>query len=155
MTNFPLIRDLVVEIADFMRKLTEVKPWIVRGKEKPLSEGEYLQTPSELEEYKQYSMCINCLLCYAACPIYGLEPISSDPPRSRSRSDTTSTGATKALRSGSRSFPSTRGSGAAPSWENAPRSVRRTSDPAGAIQRYKLSAALASLKRLLTPWGAQ
>ncbi len=74
MTNFPLIRDLVVEIGDFMRKLTEVKPWIVRRKEKPLSEGEYLQTPSELDEYKQFSMCINCLLCYAACPIYGLEP---------------------------------------------------------------------------------
>ncbi len=27
-------------------------------------------------------------------------------------------------------------------------------DPAGAIQRYKLDAALASLKRFLLPWGA-
>ena len=23
--------------------------------------------------YKQYSMCINCLLCYSACPQYGLD----------------------------------------------------------------------------------
>ena len=38
-------------------------------------DGEYLQTPEELEEqYKQFSNCINCMLCYAACPIYGLEP---------------------------------------------------------------------------------
>src|SRR5499427_10402720 len=50
--NFPIIRDLVVEIGDFLRKLTRVKPWIVRHTEKPLSEGEYLQTPQELDEYK-------------------------------------------------------------------------------------------------------
>src|SRR5688572_32217678 len=49
--NFPVIRDLVVEIGDFMRKLASVKPWIVRRQEKPLSEGEYLQTPEELDDY--------------------------------------------------------------------------------------------------------
>jgi ferredoxin len=26
-----------------------------------------------LDTYKQFSMCINCLLCYAACPVYGLD----------------------------------------------------------------------------------
>src|SRR3989440_10636314 len=72
--NFPVIRDLVIEMGDFMRKLPQVKPWIVRKDEKPLAEGEYRQTPEQLDEYKQYSMCINCLLCYAACPVYGLEP---------------------------------------------------------------------------------
>jgi len=71
--NFPVIRDLIVDIGDFMRKLVRVKPWIVRQVEKPLTEGEYLQTPDELDEYKHYSMCINCMLCYAACPIYGLD----------------------------------------------------------------------------------
>ena len=39
--NFPVIRDLVVELGDFMGKLTRVKPWIVRQVEKPLSDGEY------------------------------------------------------------------------------------------------------------------
>ena len=29
--NFPVIRDLVVEIGDFMRKLTAVRPWIIRS----------------------------------------------------------------------------------------------------------------------------
>ena len=72
--NFPVVRDLVVEITDFMKKLVSVKPWIVRKDERPVSQGEYLQTPDELEEYKQYSMCINCMLCYSACPIYGLDP---------------------------------------------------------------------------------
>ena len=72
--NFPVIRDLVVDLGDFMQKLVRVKPWIVRAAEKPLASGEYLQSPEEMDEYKQYSMCINCMLCYAACPIYGLDP---------------------------------------------------------------------------------
>jgi fumarate reductase iron-sulfur subunit len=71
---FGVIRDLIVETGGFMEKVKRVKPWIIRDKEKPLSEGEYLQTPEELSEYKQYSMCINCMLCYAACPVVGLEP---------------------------------------------------------------------------------
>src|SRR5947209_9766592 len=64
LSNFPVIRDLVVEIGDFMRKLVEVKPWIVREEEQPLASGEYLQTPEQMDEYKQFSMCINCMLCY-------------------------------------------------------------------------------------------
>jgi fumarate reductase iron-sulfur subunit len=31
-----------------------------------------LQTPALLNVYKQYTQCINCLLCYAACPQTGL-----------------------------------------------------------------------------------
>src|SRR5712692_2514062 len=40
LANFPVIRDLVVEIGDFLRKLPKVKPWIVRDEDKPISEGE-------------------------------------------------------------------------------------------------------------------
>jgi len=72
--NFPVIRDLVVELGDFLVKLRAVKPWIVRDHEPPVEAGEFLQTPAELDEYKQFSMCINCMLCYSACPVYGLEP---------------------------------------------------------------------------------
>ena len=35
---------------------------------------EYLQTTSEMDKYYQQSLCINCTLCYAACPAYGLHP---------------------------------------------------------------------------------
>src|SRR3954467_9497260 len=41
--NFPVIRDLVVEIGDFMRKLERVKPWIIRDPDEPEPAGEYLQ----------------------------------------------------------------------------------------------------------------
>jgi fumarate reductase iron-sulfur subunit len=72
--HFPVIRDLVVDMTDFMDKLKEVKPWIIRRTEKPVEEGEYLQTPEEIDAYKQFSMCINCMLCYSACPVYGRDP---------------------------------------------------------------------------------
>ena len=74
LANFPVVRDLVIEMSDFMEKLNRVSPWIIPAEEKPVSEGEYLQTPDELEDYKPYSMCINCMLCYSACPVFGLEP---------------------------------------------------------------------------------
>src|SRR5207244_7103510 len=66
------IKDLVVNIDDFMEKLLKVKPWIIRDKQSPPEEGEYKQSGKELDRYAQFSSCINCLLCYAACPIYGL-----------------------------------------------------------------------------------
>ena len=37
--NFPVIRDLVVDIGDFMRKLVRVKPWIVRAVEEAAGGG--------------------------------------------------------------------------------------------------------------------
>jgi fumarate reductase iron-sulfur subunit len=73
LSNFPVVRDLVVELDDFLGKIQAVKPWIIRKEERPVEEGEYLQTPDQLAEFKQFSMCINCALCYSACPVYGPE----------------------------------------------------------------------------------
>ena len=69
LANFPVVRDLVVEMDGFMEKLKSVKPWIMRAKELAVEEGPYRQSPEQLEEFKQFSMCINCMLCYAACPV--------------------------------------------------------------------------------------
>jgi fumarate reductase iron-sulfur subunit len=74
LANFPIIRDLVVELEGFMEKLRSVRPWIIRAKEQAVEEGTFRQTPAELEEFKQFSMCINCMLCYSACPVVANEP---------------------------------------------------------------------------------
>jgi fumarate reductase iron-sulfur subunit len=74
LANFPIERDLVVVMDDFMEKLERVKPYIIREEDKPLSEGEHLQTPAQLKKFKQYTLCINCLCCYSACPQYALIP---------------------------------------------------------------------------------
>lgn len=70
--NFPIERDLIVDMDDFISKLTSVKPWIVPRDDRTVDDGEYLQTPAELAVFKQYTACINCMLCYSACPQYAL-----------------------------------------------------------------------------------
>jgi fumarate reductase iron-sulfur subunit len=70
LSGFPVERDLVVVLDDFMQKLVDIKPWIIREVEQPIEQGEYRQSPGQLVDFKQYSMCINCMLCYAACPVY-------------------------------------------------------------------------------------
>src|SRR6202035_2649216 len=40
--NFPVMRDLIVEITDFLEKLSKVKPWLIREDDKQ-PDGEYLQ----------------------------------------------------------------------------------------------------------------
>jgi len=63
LAGFPVERDLVIVLDDFMQKLQAIKPWIIRSTEQPLEQGEYRQTPAQLADFKQYSMCINCMLC--------------------------------------------------------------------------------------------
>ncbi|MDH3920387.1 MAG: 2Fe-2S iron-sulfur cluster-binding protein, partial [Rhodospirillales bacterium] len=74
LNNFPIERDLVTVTDDFMEKLESVKPYVIPKQERAVDEGPHLQTPAQLNTFKQYTMCINCLLCYAACPQYGLTP---------------------------------------------------------------------------------
>ncbi len=153
--NFPVIRDLIVDMGDFMRKLTTIKPWIVREEEKPLSEGEYRQSPEELDEYKQFSMCINCMLCYAACPVYGLEPKFIGPAAialaQRYNLDSRDEGAAERLEILSQH----EGIWGCTFVGDCTRVCPKNVDPAGAIQRYKLTAALQQLKSFFMPWAAR
>ena len=70
LAGFPVERDLVVNLDDFIDKLGAIQPWIIREEEQSLSDGEYRQSPGQLADFKQFTMCINCMLCYSACPVY-------------------------------------------------------------------------------------
>jgi fumarate reductase iron-sulfur subunit len=155
LSNFPLVRDLVIEIGDFLRKLPRVKPWIIRGEDKPVADGEYLQTPEQLDAYKQYSMCINCMLCYSACPVYGLDPDFIGPAAialaQRYNLDSRDQGAPDRLDL----LIHPDGIWGCTFVGECTRACPKDVDPAGAIQRYKLTAALQSIKALVLPRGAQ
>jgi fumarate reductase iron-sulfur subunit len=148
---FPVVRDLVVDIGDFMDKLNRMKPWIAREREKALSEGEYLQTPDQVDVYRQYSMCINCMLCYAACPIYGLEPEFIGPAAialaRRYALDTRDEGAGERLEILSGHDGVWMCTFVGECSEVCPKDV----DPARAIQEYKLDSALGWFRSLLFP----
>ncbi len=78
--HFPVERDLVTVIDDFIAKLTSVKPYLIpKDGAQTAKSGEYRQTPAQLKRYKQFTLCINCMLCYAACPEYGLIPEYAGP----------------------------------------------------------------------------
>ncbi|MDQ3947239.1 MAG: succinate dehydrogenase/fumarate reductase iron-sulfur subunit [Actinomycetota bacterium] len=151
---FPVIRDLVVDMSAFLEKLKEVKPWIIRD-EAPVSEGEYLQTPEQVEAYKQFSLCINCMLCYAACPVFGLDDDFIGPAAialaHRYNIDSRDQG-----RDERRAILGVHWG----AWDCTfvgecsvvcPKHV----DPAVAIQRTKLDIATTSLKSVLWPFGGR
>ena len=153
LAHFPIIRDLVVDIDDFMDKLKAVQPWLIREEEKPVAEGEYLQSPAELKEFKQFSQCINCLLCYAACPVYGLEDVFVGPAALalsyRYNLDSRDEGYAQ------RTVVAASSEGI---WECTfigecsvvcPKDV----DPAAAIQRTKVDTTTNWFKSFLMPWG--
>jgi len=152
---FPVVRDLVVDLTDFMRKLKQVKPWIIRKEEKAPGEGEYLQTPDQLDTYKQFSMCINCMLCYSACPIYGLEPSFIGPAAialaQRYNMDSRDEGAAERLKILSEHDGIWQCTFVGECTKVCPKHV----DPAGAIQQYKLTGATNWVKSLLLPWGTR
>jgi fumarate reductase iron-sulfur subunit len=155
LNNFPILRDLIVDISDFMGKLTKAKPWLIRQEGEPLADTEYLQTPQQLEVFKQFSMCINCLLCYAACPVYGLDPLFSGPAAialaQRYNMDSRDQGANERLDILSQHD----GIWGCTFVGDCTRVCPKHVDPAGAIQQYKLTAAKEWVKSLLIPWGGR
>jgi fumarate reductase iron-sulfur subunit len=155
LTFFPIIRDLVVDISDFLGKLRKVKPWIIRREEQPLAQGEYLQTPDQLDAYKPFSMCINCMLCYAACPIYGLEPGFIGPAAialaQRYNLDSRDQAAGERLEILSEYEGIWQCTFVGECTKVCPKNV----DPAGAIQQYKVTGATHWFRTLLLPWGAR
>ena len=152
---FPVVRDLIVDINSFLGKLSSVKPWIVRDDEKPLDEGEYLQTPAELDIYKQFSMCINCMLCYSACPVVGLEPEFIGPAAialaQRYNLDSRDQGAAERMTVLDEHEGMWGCTFVGECTEVCPKNV----DPAGAIQLYKMATATDWFKSVLLPWGSK
>jgi len=77
LSHFPIVRDLAIDQSDFLTKLQSVKPYLINP-DAP-KKGTFAQAPKQMDEYYQYSKCINCLLCYAACPQYGLNNAFTGP----------------------------------------------------------------------------
>jgi succinate dehydrogenase / fumarate reductase iron-sulfur subunit len=71
MYNFPLIKDLVVDMDDFFRKHRSIMPWLMRRSEEEQFklDNYWAQSIDELNEYLPFTYCIKCGLCVSACPI--------------------------------------------------------------------------------------
>lgn len=155
LSNFPVIRDLVIDMDDFVEKLGRVKPWIIPDHEKPLSEGEYLQSVEQLADYKQYSMCINCMLCYSACPVYGIEPEFIGPAAltlaQRFNLDSRDAGEDERRNV----VAADEGVWACTLVGECSEACPKGVDPAGAIQRLKVASTNYWWKSFLMPWAGK
>ena len=154
LANFHVERDLVITMDDFMAKLESVKPYIVRDDVDDTSGGEYRQSPAELAQYKQYSMCINCMLCYSACPVSGHDPQFVGPAAlalgHRYNKDSRDEGGVERLERMMEHDAVWGCTFVGECSEVCPKNV----DPAGAIQQAKAAAAQHYFKKLIMPKGA-
>jgi succinate dehydrogenase / fumarate reductase iron-sulfur subunit len=79
--NFAIVRDLVPDLTPMLETHRELMPFIIRSdegeQEKP--SGEFGQSPEELEHYLQFSYCIKCGCCMAACPTVATDPVYAGP----------------------------------------------------------------------------
>jgi succinate dehydrogenase / fumarate reductase iron-sulfur subunit len=69
MSNYPIIRDLVVDLKTLITNHKKMMPFVVREDSEITSPTkEFAQSPEQLEEYIQFANCIKCGLCNSACP---------------------------------------------------------------------------------------
>lgn len=79
--NFPIIRDLVPDLRPMFDHHTALSPYIIRRdtEEMERPSGEFYQSAEEMEQYLQFSYCIKCACCVAACPTCATDQEYSGP----------------------------------------------------------------------------
>ncbi len=79
--NHDVIKDLVPDLAATFVKHRSVRPYLIRRDiaemEKPTRE--FAQTPEAMAGYVQFSYCLKCSLCLAACPTQASVPAFLGP----------------------------------------------------------------------------
>jgi succinate dehydrogenase / fumarate reductase iron-sulfur subunit len=63
----PVLRDLIVDQADFFEKYRSVKPFLIN--DTPVAEKERIQSQEERQRFDDTTNCILCASCYSACPV--------------------------------------------------------------------------------------
>ncbi len=66
--GMPVIKDLVVDLTDFINKFITVKPYLIR--KSPLPDKEILQFPEDRKKLDGLYECILCGCCSSSCPSY-------------------------------------------------------------------------------------
>jgi len=77
MAHAEVQRDLAVDTDTFLAKLRSVSPWMIPEPSEPSTSdvpaldvlAVHSQLPGQVEAYHGYLQCIDCMLCYAACPV--------------------------------------------------------------------------------------
>ena len=81
MDNFPIIKDLAVDLSGFFAKHKEIIPHLVRSDTQEVDKPslEYKMSTEELEEILQFTYCIKCGLCTSSCPTFATDDLYIGP----------------------------------------------------------------------------
>ncbi|MBT8135540.1 MAG: succinate dehydrogenase/fumarate reductase iron-sulfur subunit [Gammaproteobacteria bacterium] len=66
--NFPVAKDLVSDLTSMFDRHTAIGPYLRRDHDAARPRSELKQSPAELDDYLQFTSCIKCGVCMAACP---------------------------------------------------------------------------------------
>jgi succinate dehydrogenase / fumarate reductase iron-sulfur subunit len=79
--NYPNVKDLVPNLEPLIEKHAAIKPFVIHPQQPEMDEptGEFLQRPEEREAFSQFTYCIKCGLCLAACPTVATDPLFLGP----------------------------------------------------------------------------
>ena len=79
--NYPNVKDLVPNLEPLFEKHAAVKPFIIHTNTEEIENptGEFIQTEDEREAFGQFSYCIKCGICLAACPTVATDPMFLGP----------------------------------------------------------------------------
>jgi succinate dehydrogenase / fumarate reductase iron-sulfur subunit len=79
--NFDIVRDLVPDLQPMFERHADLQPFVRRadisGTENPTDQ--FWQSQEDLEKYLQFSYCIKCGCCMAACPVVATDEVYSGP----------------------------------------------------------------------------
>jgi succinate dehydrogenase / fumarate reductase iron-sulfur subunit len=70
--GLPVIRDLIVDMSQFLKQYRSIKPYLVN--EDPEPETERLQSPEDRAELDGLYECILCACCSTSCPSFWWNP---------------------------------------------------------------------------------
>jgi succinate dehydrogenase / fumarate reductase, iron-sulfur subunit len=79
--NYPNVKDLVPDLEPLIEKHAAIKPFIIHPSSQEIERptGEFLQMAEEREAFSQFTYCIKCGLCLAACPTVATDPLFLGP----------------------------------------------------------------------------
>jgi succinate dehydrogenase / fumarate reductase iron-sulfur subunit len=79
--NHNVIKDLIPELTPTFARHKTVRPQVIRPDDGDVETPtrEFVQTPGEMLSYVQFSYCLKCSLCLAACPTTASMPAFLGP----------------------------------------------------------------------------
>ena len=66
--NMTIIKDLIVDLESFFATYGKIRNVLVKPKEALKKLEEFIQSPTDLKNYWDLSLCIKCSICYSSCP---------------------------------------------------------------------------------------